>query len=174
MKLLFLKGAEHELCRFAFTRGVFSPSPPHSSKPAVFCFSSTLSFALFNSSSHLKRFYLLFPPLYIMSPEENCKSPPLFLLRAAPPPLTSLQPPPSLLGLPTLLLFCSLLHPLTLFPSLYLCLDVTHTHTDTHFSHSFSVFVLTFSSGWSAEQRNGGEKKRGPVLLQWYWIHISV
>lgn len=59
---------------------------------------------------------------------------------------TASLPPPRL---PTLLLFCSLLHPLTLFPALCLCLDVIHTHTHTLYSH-----------GWSAEQRWGG----GPVL----------
>lgn len=70
-------------------------------------------------------------------------------------PACSCMMPP---GLPTLLLFCSLLHPLSLFPSFYLCLDVTHTHSS---SLHLSVFLSTYPCGWSAEQRKGRE----PVVL---------
>lgn len=73
--------------------------------------------------------------------------------------LTAARCPP---GSPTLLLFCSLLHPLTLFQSLYLCLDVAHTHT-------FQSLCVS-PHGWSDEQRKG----KGPVLLQSYRILLSV
>lgn len=61
------------------------------------------------------------------------------------PPRSCMLPP----GLPTLLLFCSLLHPLTLFPSLYLCLDVAHAHTlFSPLSLSPSLCISAHLSPW--------------------------
>lgn len=156
MKLLFLKGAEHELCRFVFTWGGFSPSPPHSSKPAVFYFSSDSPhspplFHSFKTDLLISNASIFFFPLEIMSPpKKNCKSP------SSPP---ACCPP----GLPTLLLSCSLLNPLTLFPSLYLSPDVAHTRAHTHISLSLSHHLSIFPNfnpvdGVLAEGRKG----RGP------------
>lgn len=70
--------------------------------------SYTPSFTPLNSSSHLKYFYRFhfkscLPKKQQVSPSRSCMLPP---------------------GLLTPLLFGSLLHPLTLFPSLYLCLHL--------------------------------------------------
>ena len=125
MKLLFLKGAEHELCRFVFTWGGFSPSPPHSSKPAVFFFSSDSPpppplFHSFKTNlliSNASIFFFFHSKSCL--PKKNCKSP------SSPP---ARCPPGS---------------PRFSSPALHLFILVlmlhTHTHTHTHISLSLSL-----------------------------------
>lgn len=174
MKLLFLKGAEHELCRFAFTWGVFSPSPPHSSKPAVFCFSSTLSFGLFNSSSHLKRFYLLFFPHFISCLLKKTVSLPLSS-PACCPTTANITPAPSLPPraphTSPVLLSAAPTNPFSISLSLSWCYTHAHRHTLLSLFLCVCAHFFQWMECWAEEW---GRKKRGPVLLQWYWIHISV
>lgn len=135
MKPLFLKGAEHELCRFVFTWGFF-----FSFFVAFLCFLffsydfSPLSLSLI--STHLLISY------------------PSLLLEIMSPKTASLPPP----GLPALLLFCFPLHPLSLFffiVFLSLSWCCTYTHTQTH-SYIYTLYFCSlYSHEWSAEQRRG-------------------
>lgn len=80
----------------------------------------------------------------------------VFQISASLPALSCMLPP-------GFLLFCFLLHPLSLFPSFYLCLDVTHT--------TLLLFIsLYFCSLIPVDGLLSREKEES----QWYWILLNV